>query len=730
VKKSNIVWLGVSIIMILAILPVLACAPTATPAGTIPMVISTNPANNAQNVASSTLVTATFNEAMNASTLNTTTFTLVQGSTPVSGKVTYAGTKATFTPDVNLELCATYTARITTGAQDPAGHALATDYVWNFSTSCASGTGAPVVGGTTTARGYVGGGVFGGGGGNPAGSTVSATVTATSPTGTCVSVSSPITATFSGMMNASSITNATFMVKQGVTPVAGTVSYTGTKATFTPVGNLPPFSTFTATLTTGVRSQSGIPLPANRVWSFTTCSGPPMVLVTIPINNDLACLHINSAISAIFNEPMNPSTIISPATTFTLMQTVGSIPVAGTVALSLDGLTAVFTPSVDLLPLTQYTATISTGVTDLTGKHMAAPYPWHFTTCALPPDIIPPTLISTIPANLATDVALNTTVTATFDEAMNPLTLNNTTFTLEDTTTSTFVTATSIITIGAVTVFTPNANLINGDTYQAHITTGAQDLAGNSLAAGIAPNPWTFSTLASAPSGPLLPQLNAAGNYTILAETAITTTGTPDSAITGDIGTSSAASLITGFALTLVGQWSTAPNVSGKVYAYDYATPTPANLTAAILAMTNAYTATANTITPAPVVDTGASGELAGLSLPPGVYKFDSSQPNVTLHGNLHLAAVGADDTWIFQIPGTLTVFPGSNVIVDAPGQAKNVYWQVAGVPQIQSSASTPTTFRGVILSYLGIAVGDHAIMHGQALSQAAVTLISDQVGP
>jgi hypothetical protein len=146
--------------------------------------------------------------------------------------------------------------------------------------------------------------------------------------------------------------------------------------------------------------------------------------------------------------------------------------------------------------------------------------------------------------------------------------------------------------------------------------------------------------------------------------------------------------------------------------------------------MTNAYTQTANTIVPAPVVDTGASGELAGLSLVPGIYKFDSSQPNVTLHGTLHLAAVGANDTWIFQIPGTLTVFPGSNVIVDPPGQAKNVYWQVAGQTQIQSAAITPTTFSGVILAYLSIAVGDHATIHGQALSQTAVTLIADQVLP
>ena len=724
-KNRNIVWLGVSIIMILAILPVLACAPTATPAGTIPMVISTNPANGAQNVVGHTLVTATFNEAMNASTLNTTTFTLVQGSTPVSGKVTYAGTKATFTPDADLNLCTTYTARITTGAQDPAGNALATDYVWNFYTSCASGTGAPVVGGTTTVgtSGYSVGGIFGGGGGTPAsgvGTTIP-TVTGTNPYSgqTCVGVNSQITATFSGII--SSITNITFTLMQGNTRVLGTVTYAGTKATFTPAVALLPNSTFTAT----VAIRAGSSLPVTHAWTFTTCSGLPMVLSTVPINNDLVCWPPNGSISAIFNHPMNQLTI-NPAT-FVVKQ--GATTVAGTVSYS--GLTAIFTPTAPAFAISStYIATITTGVADLSGNHPAAPYTWIFNTCSSI-DTTRPTVISTIPGTGATGVPINTAVAVTFSKAMNPLTLNNLTFTLADITHPAPITATSILTIGAVATFTPNANLTAGDTYTATITTGVTDLAGNHL---LASYHWNFTVLASIPPplGPLLPPLLTAGNYTILTETGISNSGAfPLTTITGDIGTLSAATLITGFGtLPLVppGEYSTSLEVIGKVYAFDYATPTPANLTAAETQMTNAYTQTANANDVAPVVDTGASGELAGLSLVPGIYKFDSSQPNVTLHGTLHLAAVGANDTWIFQIPGTLTVFPGSNVIVDPPGQAKNVYWQVAGVPQIQSSASTPTTFSGIILSYLGIAVGDHATIHGKALSQAAVTLIADQV--
>ena len=83
-------------------------------------------------------MTATFSEAMKASTINTTTFTLTgPGVTPVAGTVTYVVSSdvATFTPNSPLALNTLYTATITTGAQDLAGDPLASDYVWMFTTS-------------------------------------------------------------------------------------------------------------------------------------------------------------------------------------------------------------------------------------------------------------------------------------------------------------------------------------------------------------------------------------------------------------------------------------------------------------------------------------------------------------------------------------------------------------------------------------------------------------------
>lgn len=100
-----------------------------------PTVISTVPAGGATLVAVNTLVSATFSEPMNAATINGVTFTLTgPGVTPVAGAVTYAGTTATFTPATVLAANTLFTATITTGAQDPAGAALAANFVWTFTT--------------------------------------------------------------------------------------------------------------------------------------------------------------------------------------------------------------------------------------------------------------------------------------------------------------------------------------------------------------------------------------------------------------------------------------------------------------------------------------------------------------------------------------------------------------------------------------------------------------------
>jgi hypothetical protein len=103
---------------------------------TPPTVISTTPADGAEEVPKDVTVTATFSEDMDPATVAESTFQLQGPGGAVSGTVGYdAGTRiASFAPAADLEMGAVYTARITTGAEDQAGNGLAADHQWSFTT--------------------------------------------------------------------------------------------------------------------------------------------------------------------------------------------------------------------------------------------------------------------------------------------------------------------------------------------------------------------------------------------------------------------------------------------------------------------------------------------------------------------------------------------------------------------------------------------------------------------
>ena len=210
--------------------------------------------------------------------------------------------------------------------------------------------------------------------------------------------------------------------------------------------------------------------------------------------------------------------------------------------------------------------------------------------------------------------------------------------------------------------------------------------------------------------------LGTAGNYVLLSKAGISTTGTTK--ITGDIAVSPiAASAITGFGLVLSGTFSRSSVVVGKVYAANYAAPTPSVLTTAVKDMQTAYTNAAGRT--AGVTELGA-GNIGGLTLAPGVYKWSS---NVTIPTNVTLSG-GKNDVWIFQIAGTLSISSAKQVILGGGAQAKNVFWQVAG----PTTLGTNSTFNGTILDKTNIALQTGAVLNGRALAQTAITLDANSV--
>ncbi len=209
-------------------------APDLTP----PTVVSTNPVNLAIGVALNNTITASFSEALNPATITGAEFTLMNGSTPVSGSVTYSGITATFIPSVSLIPNTRYTATITTGINDIAGNAMSANYSWSFQT-------------------YV----------PPA-----PTVLSTSPVPYAYAavLNNAVTTTFSTPMDPATVTAASFTLLGGTTPVSGSVSYSGNTATFTPLVPLASNTVYTATITTGVKDLVGTAMSTNYSWTFQT----------------------------------------------------------------------------------------------------------------------------------------------------------------------------------------------------------------------------------------------------------------------------------------------------------------------------------------------------------------------------------------------------------------------------------------------------------------------------
>jgi len=99
-----------------------------------PIVIFTSPVDDATNVALNKTVTATFNEAMDNSTITTTTYTIMEGLNPVLGVLSFSGNTASFNPNSDFVTGKTYTAKITNAVKNAGGTNMVNDYVWTFST--------------------------------------------------------------------------------------------------------------------------------------------------------------------------------------------------------------------------------------------------------------------------------------------------------------------------------------------------------------------------------------------------------------------------------------------------------------------------------------------------------------------------------------------------------------------------------------------------------------------
>jgi hypothetical protein len=418
-----------------------------------PAVTSAAPTSGA---AAGAAASATFNESVVASSM---AFSLVDGAgNPVPGTLAYNDSTytATYTPSSPLAPSTAYAATVS-GATDASGHTMAAPYSWSFTTAA-----APTVTGQSP----------------PPGSTV-------------VSPSSPVMATFSQPMQASSVV-FTLTGPAGLA-VPATLGYNATTrtATLQPSSPLLLETAYTATVSGGT-STAGYGLAAPVTWSFTTDTPPPAVTGEAPAPGSTG-VATSATVTATFSEAVQASTI-----TFTLTD-VANHAVPATVSYNASTNTATLTTSSPLSGSTTYTATVS-GAQDAAGNPMPSPVSWTFTTV----DTTPPTVTSESPPPGATEVGVSSTVTATFSEPVQSGTI---VFTLTAPSGAAVPASLSYNATSNTATLTPSSSLAATTTYTASVS-GAKDNAGNPMPA---PVTWTFTTASASPpptTEPLLYQSN------------------------------------------------------------------------------------------------------------------------------------------------------------------------------------------------------------------------------
>ena len=341
---------------------------------TAPTVTGISPASGATGVATNAAAAATFSEALDATTVSSSTLEIRDAANAlVPSTVSYNATTfvATLTPNTALVAAATYTVTVKGGATDPrvkdvAGNALAVNRTWSFATAAIADTTPP-------------------------------TVTAINPASAATGVSrtTVVTATFSEAMDPATISASSVELRDPANAlIAAAVTYNSATlvATLTPTAALAGSTAYTVTVKGGAadpraKDLAGNALAVNRVWTFTTVAladtTPPTVTGVAPASGATGVSRTTAA-TATFSEAMDAATISSSTIE---LRDAANVLVASVVSYNATTQVVTLTPGATLAASTTYTVTVKGGATDprvkdVAGNALAVSRTWSFTTAA------------------------------------------------------------------------------------------------------------------------------------------------------------------------------------------------------------------------------------------------------------------------------------------------------------------------------------------------------------
>ena len=440
---------------------------------TAPHFIASSPISGATGIPLNAIIDLQFSEPLDIPSVAPNIQVSTGGQAiPVMFALSSGDQRVTITPAQALQPNATYTVTIGGGIADLAGLTLDNAGSFTFQTGSVADT-------TTLA--------------------ITSVVPANSTTG--VPLNSLMRIAFNKPVDAASVIGGTVEVypySAGSSfPIAGSVAVAtnGLSVTFTPASPLKAETQY-CLYVNGIEDLEGTALGQNNqtLSCFITgtsaqTAGPAVVGVSPP--NGATGVYTNALIQAQISTPIDTTSVGQNAITVTA----GGVSVAGVVTTTPTVLS--FKPAALLAANTAYTVVVG-GFTD-TVSNSVSPFTSSFTTGASANTVTddPIHLLSITPANGSSAVPVTTPVVVTFNEAINPLTVNSQSIEVQANGTTV---AGNYVVNGATITFTPRTPLPGGATVSVRIDYDAQvqDLVGNTAAYLYGTGTSTFTTVGTA----------------------------------------------------------------------------------------------------------------------------------------------------------------------------------------------------------------------------------------
>ena len=427
---------------------------------TRPSVVSVSPGNGATGVAVNSSIVLTFNEAIDATTVNGSTVAIsdsaFSGELAGSYAVDATGRVVTFTPLSPLPGSATIQVQVSfNGVADFSGNG-SNSFSSSFTTAAATDTSAPQVVMVTPGNGTVG-----------------------------VGLNAVATLTFTKSLNPGTVNGNTFGLLANGSKLGVSTSISADNRVVTlSAGTLPGSSVVTVVATSGVTDLNGNAL-SNFESSFTTGVADtthPVVVSQRP-GNAATGVPVNENVVLYLSEAMNVGTL--PGAVHVSQN---GVLVSGTVAATENGQVVVFTPAAALQNGALVQVFVDATAQDVNGNSLSA-YQGSYTTVT-DTSAVAPVVVSTSPSSGVSGIATNVVIDIGFNEALSAATVNGTNVYLTQGFSTVMPSTVSLVNGGTAIQIVPNGALAANTQYYFHVTNGVLGTNGQAYAG----NFWNFTT--------------------------------------------------------------------------------------------------------------------------------------------------------------------------------------------------------------------------------------------